>query len=421
MNQPLRILLLEDNPADAELNERILRKAGLTFESRRTDDEAGFLAALAGFRPDLVLADYHLPSFDGMRALALASEKIPDLPFIFVTGNMGEEMAVESLHKGADDYILKDRISRLPSAVERALNQSQQHRQLRSSESALRESEARFRAMVEASTDCIWRIDALAQYTYVSPRVFDLLGYTPDEMLGRSRFELTAVAQDQQSDSQFAELFRQRKPFALLENFGLHKDGHKVVMETSGSPIYDAAGQYLGYQGIDRDVTERNRLRAELETARQHEQEARQLASMARISGDSPSSATENAFGLLRLRESDPKLFGTLVLGFMRIQDMALEQRVLKVDHPIRAGLQDLAEQLGMVKAGPRDAIEIYVQALNSLSQDIPPQKAQAYAEESRLLVLELMGHLVSFYRKHFVGSSRQTTNRDSSIKETSK
>lgn len=422
MTQLLRILLLEDNLADAELNERILRKAGMTFESVRTDDEASFAAALESFKPELVLADYRLPNFDGISALALVRDRNPDLPFIFVTGNMGEDMAVESLHKGANDYILKDRISRLPAAVGRALKQAEQHRQLRLSESALRESEARFRAMVEASTDCIWRIDAQARYTYASPRVFDLLGYTPDEMLGRARFELTPVVKDAQPDSQFAEFFRQRQPFALLENCGLHKDGHKIVMETSGSPIFDAGGEYMGYQGIDRDVTERIRLLADLETARQREQEARQLASMARISSDSTLSVTERAFGVLRLRESDPDLFETLVLGFMRIQDMAIEQRVLKVDHPIREGLQVMAEQLGKVKAGPRDAIEIYAQALNSQNRDIPSQKAQAYTEESRLLVLELMGHLVSFYRNHFVGSfRRQATDRDTSLEEASK
>jgi two-component system, sensor histidine kinase and response regulator len=126
VNCPLRILLLEDNPADAELNERTLRKAGIDFASRRVEHEAEFVAALETFRPDLVLADYHLPGFDGGRALALVRARDPDLPFIFVSGAMGEDLAVAALHQGASDYLLKDRLSRLPEAVTRALAQAEQ-------------------------------------------------------------------------------------------------------------------------------------------------------------------------------------------------------------------------------------------------------------------------------------------------------
>lgn len=141
MNKPLRILLLEDSAEDALLNEHTLKKAGLIFESQRVEGREDYLQALATFQPDVVLADYQLPSFNGLQALALLRELDPSLPFIFVTGAMGEEMAVDSLHHGADDYILKDRIQRLPAAINQALQSASQRKALRQAQ-VLREYQA---------------------------------------------------------------------------------------------------------------------------------------------------------------------------------------------------------------------------------------------------------------------------------------
>ncbi|WP_246194986.1 PAS domain S-box protein [Allochromatium palmeri] len=149
MPRPLRLLLLEDNPADAELNERVLRRAGLEFESRRVETREQFLAALEDFRPDAILADFGLPHFDGRQALELARAQDSALPFIFVTGALGEESAVELLRNGANDYILKDRLARLPDALTRALEAARQVQALHHAEQERRESEARFHALFE--------------------------------------------------------------------------------------------------------------------------------------------------------------------------------------------------------------------------------------------------------------------------------
>lgn len=131
MTESLRILLLEDSPVDAELNERVLRKAGMAFTALRVETQQAFVAALDEFRPDLILADYKLPGFDGLHALAIAREKAPLTPYIFVTGAMGEERAVESIRLGATDYLIKDRLARLPDAVQRAMAEKTQRAQLR--------------------------------------------------------------------------------------------------------------------------------------------------------------------------------------------------------------------------------------------------------------------------------------------------
>src|SRR6266478_3005850 len=108
----LNILHLEDNPTDGELIQSVLQAAGISFVIERVETQADFLAGLEQKRFDLILSDYTLPSFDGASALELARQKSPDVPFIFVSGTIGEEVAVDSLKQGASDYVLKDRLSR---------------------------------------------------------------------------------------------------------------------------------------------------------------------------------------------------------------------------------------------------------------------------------------------------------------------
>ncbi|WP_295384816.1 HD domain-containing phosphohydrolase [uncultured Thiodictyon sp.] len=165
MTEPLRLLLVEDSATDAELNESELHKAGLEFIARRVEKEATLIAALDEFKPDLILADYRLPGFDGLRALAICRERVPATPFIFVTGLMGEELAVASIKAGATDYILKDRLARLPAAVSRALDERRASARHEQAQRALRESEDRYHQLFETigSGVVIYRPDAAAE------------------------------------------------------------------------------------------------------------------------------------------------------------------------------------------------------------------------------------------------------------------
>ena len=145
VKSPLRILHLEDSQTDAELLLATLTEEGITCEAQRVDTKADFLAALelGGF--DMIIADYSLPSFDGIAALALAREKCPDLPFIFVSATLGEELAIETLQRGATDYILKQRLSRLVPSVQRALRELEERIERKRAEEALRQSEEQLR------------------------------------------------------------------------------------------------------------------------------------------------------------------------------------------------------------------------------------------------------------------------------------
>ena len=141
MTQPvsaLRILMVEDMPSDAEITLRELKRSGLDFEHRRVETEAELMRECVEFAPDIVLSDFALPHFDGLSALGVVRRLRPDLPFIFVSGTIGEETAIESLRGGANDYVLKTNLPRLPTAVRRALKDAAERAVLRETEEALR-------------------------------------------------------------------------------------------------------------------------------------------------------------------------------------------------------------------------------------------------------------------------------------------
>jgi serine phosphatase RsbU (regulator of sigma subunit) len=137
-NDGLRVLLLEDSALDAELIQRELERAGIACVSRRVQAEQPFRTGLEEFRPHLILADYQLPSFDAERALGIARESCPEVPFLFVSGAIGEETAVELLKRGATDYVLKQRLNRLPLAVRRSLREARERAARQRAEAALR-------------------------------------------------------------------------------------------------------------------------------------------------------------------------------------------------------------------------------------------------------------------------------------------
>ncbi|WP_224982738.1 PAS domain-containing protein [Geomonas agri] len=125
-------------------------------------------------------------------------------------------------------------------------------------EGALRESEKRFKSLVEVTSDLVWEVDAKGVYTYVSPKVFDLLGYTPEEVVGKTPFDFMPRHEADRLLMIFAELTARQEPFHNLENVNVRKDGNEVLLETSGVPIFDGNGVFCGFRGIDRDITLRH-------------------------------------------------------------------------------------------------------------------------------------------------------------------
>ncbi|HET9848414.1 MAG TPA: diguanylate cyclase, partial [Candidatus Dormibacteraeota bacterium] len=197
--KPLRVLVLEDRPDDAELTVHELRRAGYALHWVRVDDEASFRAAL---HPDLdlVLADYHQPGFDAVRALRIMQAQHLDIPFIIVSGAIGEETAVAAVRDGAADYVLKDRLTRLGTAVENALEQHALRQRERRVLEELRASERRYEDLVNSLAGVIWEQELPARrISFISRRVETLLGYPVEDWVTRPGFWLDhIVAEDRE-------------------------------------------------------------------------------------------------------------------------------------------------------------------------------------------------------------------------------
>jgi len=180
MSKALQLLILEDNELDAALEISELRNAGFDPQWTRVETEEEFLAGIE-HAPHLILADYSLPRFDGLTALKLLRERSPDIPFILVSGMLGEETAVDVMKNGATDFILKHHLNRLPSAVERALEESRLREENRRSVAALRVSEERVRLAMEAAQMGSWEWDTLTNEIIWSPYHEIIFGYQPGQ------------------------------------------------------------------------------------------------------------------------------------------------------------------------------------------------------------------------------------------------
>lgn len=163
--EPIKILLVEDVELDAELTERELKRTNLNYVSKRVEEESDFINNLKFYKPNIILADHSLPNFDGITALKISKELSPGTPFIFVSGKIGEDFAVEMLKEGATDYVLKSNLPKLGHAVQRALNEYNEQVELKNAEDALLESENKYRTLFEKNKHPIIVFDDKGNFT----------------------------------------------------------------------------------------------------------------------------------------------------------------------------------------------------------------------------------------------------------------
>ena len=254
MAEPLRVLILEDNPSDAELMVHELRRAGFDLDWVRVETEADYIAHLdQGF--DLILGDYSLPQFDGASALRLLRERGLDNPFILISSSVGEDIVVECMKLGAADYLLKDRLARLVPAVENALADRRLRAEKRLAEEALQASEVRYRRLFEAAKDGILILDPkTGQIVDVNPFLIDLLGYSHEEFLGKKIWEIGSFRNVVASRAAFTKL--RKAGYVRYEDLPLEAQGGKHVAVEFVSNVYEADHRPVIQCNI-RDISER--------------------------------------------------------------------------------------------------------------------------------------------------------------------
>ncbi|MDB6130796.1 MAG: hypothetical protein JWM04_1903 [Verrucomicrobiales bacterium] len=256
MTTPLRVLIVEDRAVDAEIIVRELRRAGFEPEWQRVDTEPAFLAQLhSGL--DLVVSDYEMPRFSGVRALELLNQSGLDVPFIIVSGTIGEHTAVAAMKQGAADYLLKDRLARLGLAVNQVLEQSRSRRERKVAAAALCESEARFRQVVENINEVFWMTDVgKNQMLYISPAYEKIWGRTCESLFQSSRNWVDAIYPDDREKVVAAMLTKQIRG-AYDETYRIMRsDGSIRWIHDKAFPIRDQTGQVYRVVGIAEDVTE---------------------------------------------------------------------------------------------------------------------------------------------------------------------
>ena len=267
MSTSLRLLLVEDSDDDATLVIRTLRRGGFDVQHERVDSAAAMTAALARQPWDAVISDFSMPGFTGLDALGIFRGADLDIPFILISGTIGEETAVDAMNAGASDYVMKKSLERLVPALDRELKETQMRAAHRRAQEALTDSEMRFRQMAENIRDVFFLVSAdRTQMLYVSPAYEEIWGRSCDSLYADPDSWTAAIHPD---DSQ-----------AVFDNYKKHQDlpadsfeDQYRIVNTDGSvrwiqsrvfPVRDAAGAIVRFAGVAKDVTERTRAMQEL-------------------------------------------------------------------------------------------------------------------------------------------------------------
>ncbi len=265
MDHLINILHLEDDAADAELVQATLELAGLTCRITRVQTRDEFSQAMGRGGQDVILADYSLPTYDGVLALRLALEQCPAVPFVFVSGTMGEDAAIEALTEGATDYVLKQKLSRLAPAVRRALSEAEDRRERRRAEVALRESEERFRAVAESAHDGIVSTDSHGTIVYWNRAAREMFGYADEEIFGQPLSVLMPGRFEEQYRDRLRDQAAQHEQGQIgqvVEASARRKDGREFPVEVSFGSWQTHEGMF--FTGMVRDITGRKRAEEEI-------------------------------------------------------------------------------------------------------------------------------------------------------------
>jgi two-component system sensor histidine kinase/response regulator len=259
VNTALRVLIVEDSPDDAELTSRMLRRDKRDLYCQRVDTPEGMLEALDKKEWDLVISDYSMPRFNGLAALKILRDTRLDVPFILVSGAVGEDVAVEAMRSGANDYVLKSNLARLPLAVERELRDSEARR-------ARNLAEARYRSLSDSVPVGLYRISAEGVVLEANPAMVEMLGFSDADSLKRAN-----IVELWLRPEEHPRLVAMIEKKGAAQNFEMQlrrPDGSVIWCEQSARAVYDSAGRVEHYEGVLVDITSRKAAEEEVNSAR---------------------------------------------------------------------------------------------------------------------------------------------------------
>jgi signal transduction histidine kinase/FixJ family two-component response regulator len=272
MDPSLRVLHLEDDHTDADIVRGLLESGGVTCQVTRVETRDDFIAALEKTAFDLILADFSLPSFDGLSALRIALERCPDVPFIFVSGALGEELAIDALKIGATDYVLKERLSRIVTSVRRALREASDRAERKQAEQQLRRSEAFLAEGQRISHTGSWGWVLSSGKVIWSEEQYRMLGFEPGSAEPSVDLFVTALHADDRARVRhiLEEATNAKQSYAMSYRVVL-PDGSVRHLHTVGRPVATEVGEVDEYIGSSSDITERVEADAALRQAQRLE------------------------------------------------------------------------------------------------------------------------------------------------------
>ncbi|MBW1739924.1 MAG: response regulator [Deltaproteobacteria bacterium] len=271
MSAPLCVLIVEDSEDDTLLLMRELRRGGYDLTYERVDTAEAMAAALDRQTWDVVLCDYAMPHFSAPDALKLLKERELDLPFIMVSGAIGEETAVEAMKAGVHDYIMKGNLTRLIPAIERELREAEGRQEHKHAEDALKESEQRFRSLSENAPDIIYTLGLEGSFTYVNPAWEKVLGHKRGEVIGKNFVDFAREEDAAHCLHLFKRVREGQETFTDASCSLIHKDGSVRLFSVSGAPNLDSEGKVIGVVGVFKDITEQRKLESQLIQAQKME------------------------------------------------------------------------------------------------------------------------------------------------------
>lgn len=233
----VRVIMLEDAATDAELMEISLREGGLAFATKRVETREAYERALGEFAPDVILVDFKLPGYDGLSGIRLARRLCPHVPVIVVTGALGDESAVELMKAGACDYVLKDRLARLPVAIENAIADAERAARIRREEATTRAAEQSLYAIAMYSQDAIMMMNESMEIIFWNKSAEACFGYSATEAVGQDFYALVAGADDTPALRRNIEEFVHGRSTGACSLKGHRKDPEALPADISISVI----------------------------------------------------------------------------------------------------------------------------------------------------------------------------------------